>query len=127
MTSERRSTWAVIAGSAAVSVLIRLRRRSPMSVDEGAHLAIAPGRAHGKLVVSAGVNAQYRLVGYLDVPPRRPHFVAETQRPSACDSSGRGGRIRRRSDQPVAVGGNVIILEPDRAAIVAKSQRAGSL
>ena len=110
MTSARRSTWAH------GRVLCR-----DVFVD----------RPQGLLVLLRvwdwGSGGSTGSIGYLDAPPRRPHFVAETQRPSACDSSGRGGRILRRSDQPVAVVGNVIILEPDRAAIVAKSQRAGSL
>jgi hypothetical protein len=61
--------------------------------------------------VHRGLNAQNRLVGYLGDPTRGPQFIAEYQRPSACDSSGRVGRILRRSYEPVAVVGHVTMLE----------------
>ena len=79
------------------------------------------------LEVHRGVNAQNRLVGYLDDPAHGPQFIAEYQRPSSCDSSGRVGRILRRSYQPVAVVGNVTIFERNSAVIVTRSRPAGSM
>ncbi|MEY2524504.1 MAG: hypothetical protein QOJ66_3069, partial [Ilumatobacteraceae bacterium] len=77
------------------------------------------------LEVHRGVNAQNRLVGYLDDPARGPQFIAEYQRPSICDSSGRVGRILHHSYQPVAVVGNVVILERNNAVTFTRSRAAG--
>ena len=66
--------------------------------------------------VHRGLNAQNRLVGYLGDPVRGPQFVAEYQRPSMCDSSGRVGRILQRSYRPVAVVGHVTMLERNDVA-----------
>ena len=66
--------------------------------------------------VHRGLNAQNRLVGYLGDPVRGPQFVAEYQRPSMCDSSGRVGRILHRSYRPVAVVGHVTMLERNDVA-----------
>ena len=79
------------------------------------------------LEVHRGVNAQNRLVGYLGDPILAPQFIAEYQRPSTCDSSGRVGRILRRSYQPVAVVGNVTMFERNNAVTVTRSQAAASM
>jgi 4-amino-4-deoxy-L-arabinose transferase-like glycosyltransferase len=67
--------------------------------------------------VHRGLNAQKRLVGYLGDPIRGPQFIAEYQRPSTCDASGRVGRILRRSYKPVAVIGHVTMLERNSDAV----------
>jgi hypothetical protein len=77
--------------------------------------------------VHRGTNAQNRLVGYLGDPVRGPHFIAEYQRPSTCDSSGRVDRILRRSYRPVAVVGNVTMFERNNDLTVTRSRPAGSL
>ena len=76
--------------------------------------------------VHRGTNAQNRLVGYLGDPARGPHFIAEYQRPSTCDSSGRVDQILRHSYRPVAVVGNVTMFERSNDLTLAKSRAAGS-
>jgi 4-amino-4-deoxy-L-arabinose transferase-like glycosyltransferase len=76
--------------------------------------------------VHRGANAQNRLVKYLGDPTRGPHFIAEYQRPSTCDSSGRVDRILRRSYRPVAAVGNVTMFERNNDLTLARPRDAGS-
>jgi hypothetical protein len=77
--------------------------------------------------VRRGLNSQTRLVGYLDDPARAPHFIAEYQRPNTCDTSGRVGRILRRSYRPVAVVGHVTMFERIDDVAVKSSPPPGAL
>ena len=77
--------------------------------------------------VRRGLDAQNRLVGYLGDPVRGPHFIAEYQRPSTCDTSGRVGRILRRSYRPVAVVGHVTVFERKNDVAATRTRPAGLL
>ena len=75
--------------------------------------------------VHRGLNAQNRLVSYLGDPARGPQFIAEYQRPSMCDSSGRVGRILHRSYRPVAVVGHITMFERNKDVAVTSPRPAG--
>ncbi len=72
--------------------------------------------------VQHGLNAQNKLVGYLGDPVRGPQFIAEYQRPSNCDSSGRVARILRRSYRRVAVVGHITMFERNNDTAVTRAR-----